>query len=223
MKIEMQKICTLYKDTHGQGIKIMERGGRKGRQDIKSDPLGTKICEKGDCKICRAEGSKGGCRGQSQSYTQICQSCPHDTVEESSIYYGETGRSAYERGTEHTRDVRKEDENSPLWKHCEIVHGGEHVDFVMSVTGNFIGAEERQINEGAHVTESRANRILNSKSEWNQPPIFRIVIETGNSQEVQPGDVTGNRHTREMGRGRGRARGRGRGRGESRGRGTVPV
>jgi hypothetical protein len=78
----------------------------------------------------------------------------------------------------------------------------------MEVTGSYERAEERQINEGARVTDSNANRVLNSKGEWNQPPITRITVQTGNSQDTQTGDLTGNRYTRERGRG-GRGRGRG--------------
>jgi hypothetical protein len=215
LKKEIDKICSMFKETHNMGVKVMERGGRKATSDMKSDPLGDKICKRPDCRICTSEGTKGGCRGQGMGYAQTCLSCPNGkgNESESAVYYGETGRSNYERGTEHTRDLLNELEDSPLWKHCQLIHSGTHVQFSMETTGVFKSCEERQTNEGSRVKTSEVKHILNSKSQWHQPPIHRIVVDVGNYQETQ-GDGT-DRETGRRGRG---ARPGARGRGGRRGR-----
>ena len=72
----------------------------------------------------------------------------------------------------------------------------------------------RQVNEGARVRLTKADMCMNSKSEFHQPGIVRVVAIRGNVNEEQSGMFP--RDGRE---GRGRGRGRGRGGGESRGRG----
>jgi hypothetical protein len=125
-------------------------------------------------------------------------------------YYGETGRSNYERGISHLRDLRNEVEDTPLWKHCQLVHDGMKVEFQMETVGTFPSCEERQTNEGSRVKLSIVKHVLNSKSEWHQPPLFRVVVDTGNSQQVQ-GDMWPQGGAGNRGRGRGQARGRARG------------
>jgi hypothetical protein len=210
MRKEMEKICDLFRKTHKIGIKIMERGGRKSLADIGSDPLGTKLCNKEDCTICRVPGSKGGCMGRGVGYRQICTECPYSRADQSqsAIYEGETGRSAYKRGTEHTDDVRKHDSQSPLWKHCVIQHESREVKFIMEVTGRFKVPAVRQGDEGCRVRESRAKWVLNSKTEWHQPPIIRVVAESGNRNLDQEGAAEAGLVQRDRGRGRGRGRAR---------------
>jgi hypothetical protein len=168
--------------------------------------------------ICTAEGSKGGCRGQGMGYTLTCLCCPHGKGKEadSAVYYGETGKSNYERGTVHLRDLAKEKEDSALWKHCELVHNGTHVEFAMETTGAFEACEERQSDEGSRVKVkgSKVKHLMNSKSEWHQPPITRITVDTGNVDTIQGGGFPGQDPRAGPGtRGRG-----GRGRGGTRGR-----
>ena len=45
------------------------------------------------------------------------------------LYDGETGRNACTRGLEHQWDLRDEKEDSPLSKHCQLIHGGEKQSF----------------------------------------------------------------------------------------------
>jgi hypothetical protein len=182
--------------------------------DVTSDPKGNKICPRVNCMICTAPGSKGGCRGQGMGYANTCLSCPNGKGKEadSAVYYGETGRSNYERGISHLRDLRNEVEDTPLWKHCQLVHNGEHVLFKMETTGSFPQCEERQTDEGSRVKVigPTVKHLLNSKSEWHQPPISRITVDTGNRNVVQGGMDPGTQGARpnQRGRGRGAAAGR---------------
>ena len=43
----------------------------------------------------------------------------------------------------------------------------------------FSSCLERQCNEAVRITESKAEFILNSKSEWHQAPIVRVVPTSG--------------------------------------------
>ena len=70
----------------------------------------------------------------------------------------------------------------------------------------------RQVNEGARVRLTKAHICMNSKSEFHQPGIVRVVAVRGNLNEEQTGVFP------QEGQGGG-ARGRGRGRGS---RGTRP-
>jgi hypothetical protein len=216
LKKEAEKICELFKETHQLGIKIMERAGRKSAADLTSNHKGLTLCARENCMICRVPGSKGGCRGQGMAYTQTCLACPNGKgrEKESSVYYGETGKSNYERGTSHLKDLRDEVEDTPLWKHCQLLHEGTHVKFQMKTTGSFPICEERQSDEGSRVKTSEAKHVLNSKSEWHQPPISRIVVDTGNAAIVQGGaGLQGGARSNQGARGRGGRRGRGRGAG----------
>ena len=83
------------------------------------------------------------------------------------------------RGLEHQDSLRNEREDSPLWKHCQLVHNGEKQTFSMSVVGSFQSCLERQINEAVRISSNTADHILNSKSEFHQAPIVRVVTTNG--------------------------------------------
>ena len=67
-------------------------------------------------------------------------------------------------------------------KHCLIV-AVEKSDniFTMRREGTFKKPLARQIREGVEIELSRGI-LMNSKSEWNNPKIPRIVIESGEEQ-----------------------------------------
>ena len=82
--------------------------------------------------------------------------------------------------------------NNPLWKHCTLEHGGEKVEFTMTALGSFRSCLKRQVNESVRISSSQADILLNSKSEFHQAPLTRLVAFTGlhNDQgEEQAGQV----------------------------------
>ena len=91
----------------------------------------------------------------------------------------ESARNGFSRGLEHQDSLRNEREDSPLWKHCQLVHNGEKQTFSMSVVGSFQSCLERQINEAVRISSNTADHILNSKSEFHQAPIVRVVTTNG--------------------------------------------
>ena len=75
----------------------------------------------------------------------------------------------------------------------------------------------RQVNEAVRIEMSEAYCVMNSKAEFHQSPLVRVVAVTGLQEEQGEEPDVGQRGTR-RGRGRGGRGGRGRrGRGRSSG------
>ena len=70
-----------------------------------------------------------------------------------------------------------------------LAHNGEKQDFSMEVVGSFQSCLERQINEAVRITSSQADFIMNSKSEFHQAPIVRVV--TTNGLQTEQGEDQG--------------------------------
>ena len=99
---------------------------------------------------------------------------------------GETGRSGYESGFEHLDQLASLSKKSVMLRHMEDKH--EHEDFSEGKWGMLItrykrSAFERQIDEAVTIErESKNSEILNSKSEWNQSQLPRLVTRIGNKK-----------------------------------------
>jgi hypothetical protein len=85
-----------------------------------------------------------------------------------------------------------------------IHHQGEEPKFVMSITGRFKTCLNRLEDEATRTRESEADILMNSKMQWHQPPINRVVVFRGNVNDDQIGAAP-------LPNVRGRGRGRGRG------------
>ena len=93
------------------------------------------------------------------------------------MYAGETGRSARTRGAEHVKELEGEKTKSVLFKHKMTDHVNEEVKFQMTITNKFKDALTRQANEAVRISSVPENNSLNSKSEFNHPPMTRVVVE----------------------------------------------
>jgi hypothetical protein len=186
LKKDLGRICDLFRETHQIGVLIMERGGLKSSSDVRSNPLGTRLCKRQNCPICREEGSKGGCQGGGIGYQHECVTCKEETGTVT-LYHGESSKSGYERGLQHEEAFKKEKLDNVMWKHSAIHHEGVHARFKMSITGRFAKCLERQEDEGTRVRESKADILMNSQTQWHQPPIKRVVILRGNINQDQIG------------------------------------
>jgi hypothetical protein len=193
MAKEMTQVIKLFKQTHGMGVKLMERGGRRLSSEVKSDPLGGKDCKRGECPICKGD-MPGNCDKAGIGYRQVCLDCKGKGIE--AAYEGESARTAYHRGLEHEDDLAKENEDSPLWKHSSIHHKDQKAKFQMEVTGVHRSAMRRLSDEVVRIKSSNADIVLNSKNDWAQPALLRIVAVQGNSQETQEGDTGATRQER---------------------------
>ena len=161
----------------GIKFKVMEVGGRTVKRELqKSNPTATPGCTKEDCIGCGVERGKGGnCRRNNVNYEIECYLCPE---ENRPVYIGETSRNLYTRGREHMSGGHRtgkagERESTFVRKHMEECHQGMHADFRGRVIKQNKDSFSRQVREGVLIRRSTRN-MMNSKSEWFQPPIYRI-------------------------------------------------
>ena len=165
-------------------IKFIERAGTSLTDTLVSgNPSGDKKCGREECFVCRGE--KGGmksCMKEGVLYLIKYEECK--TRGKEIEYWGETGRDCFARGGEHLKGCREEKEDNALWKHITGEHRGEEKGdeiFSMRVEKSFKKPLARQIREGVEIEMSQAT-LLNSKSEWNNSRIPRIIVEEGEQQ-----------------------------------------
>ena len=69
-------------------------------------------------------------------------------------------------------------ESSALWKHCKEKHGSTRQVFEMKVTGTYRNdSMTRQIAESVMINNITPERLINSKTEWNNVKIPRAVLD----------------------------------------------
>ena len=164
---------------------------------MESNPWGDKKCGRPECFVCRGE--KGGirhCMKESILYSIKCEE--YSTRGKQAEYWGETGRDGYVRGGEHLKGCKEKNEENALWKHIEGEHRGEDRGdemFTMKIEKGFRKALARQISEGVSI-EMCEGILLNSKSEWNNSKIPRIIIEEGEKQREDKDSGLGNKSER---------------------------
>ena len=148
-------------------------GGKRVKYEVqKSNPNAMPGCEHGDCLACIDGRGKGGnCHKSNIQYELECTLCPPGEC----IYIGESSRKLYTRGKEHLDKYRstKRNKESFIKKHQDEKHYGIEARFRGKVTGTFSDCLSRQVSEGVHILKCETN-ILNSKSEWHQPPLWRV-------------------------------------------------
>ena len=145
------------------------------------------------------------CEKNGAGYKIVCLTCQE--AGKCTEYVGETGRNGFTRRSEHLAALRLEDSENALWKHCQVDHNGVRAEFSMTVVKIHRTALVRQVNEAVRIILSRADCIMNSKSEWHQAPLVRIIPVSGLQEEQ--GTARGSlQQGGERGRG-GRGRGRG--------------
>jgi hypothetical protein len=82
-------------------------------------------------------------------YVLICDECGVDEVS----YVGKTGQNVYTRGLRHMTNYKGRHQDSPLWKHDQMVHGGNvAVSFSMKVVKSFRDPLTHQINEAVRIS-----------------------------------------------------------------------
>ena len=162
-------------------IRIIEKGGTKIKSILtKPDPFPQTKCDVKDCPFCTPTpllkvNKEQNCRMHNVGYRISCDSC-------NMTYEGESHRMISVRASEHVRDLRKGAKNSPLYKHRISQHPNGGCNFKIQVTGHFFDALSRQADESTRIQKSYG-LVMNSKSEFNAPPIKRISLADGNCKE----------------------------------------
>ena len=93
-----------------------------------------------------------------------------------SRYIGETSRNLYTRGVEHEANYRSGSPNSFMLKHQLKEHQGREGQYTAKVTANIRDCLTRQVKEAVLIRRS-SRPVLNSKTEWHQPALFRVQSE----------------------------------------------
>ena len=217
MASEMRDVCAKFENVTGMHVVVKERAGQKNKSISKSEPLKNKTCGRENCFPCGSGG--GDCQKNGSGYRVTCLTCQRDGFK--SIYEGETGRNGFTRGLEHLAALRLQDEENAMWKHCLVEHDGREAEFEMKILRTFKSCLDRQVNKAVRIIISKADIVMNSKSEFRQAPIIRVVPTTGSHEEQE-----GSRNNSwagggggGMARGGGRGQTRGGGRGQARGGG----
>ena len=177
---EIQKMVNEEAARIGMSIRVVEKGGTSLKQHlVKTDLTGCIYSNlpKHPCFLCEA-GVKGGSHTKSGvHYSGVCQLC-----EEAGIvarYDGESGRNGYWRCTIfHKQEIIDNKESNAFAKHLQLHHPeriGDPSVFKLKVESTFSKPLERQVTEGVAITNSNADLIMNSKSEYLQPAVQRVT------------------------------------------------
>ena len=136
----------------------------------KSNPLETAGCSSPTCLPCKpGRGEGGNCRGCGVNYTIECQLCP-------AVYIGESSRNIFTRCAEHEARYRNGTATSFILKHQEEDHRGVDPVYKAKVTSITRDCLTRQVREAVLIRRSQV-KVLNSKSEWHQPALYRVQHE----------------------------------------------
>ena len=174
------------------------------------DPWRGGDCGRPNCFLCNTKNitekeKKKDCTKRNILYEIRCISCEEkerkriqETVEDGEkkkellkkikvpSYVGESSRSAYERGFEHLNKLATLSSDSHMLRHMVDVHKGE--DFQEVRWGMFVkkflqSAFERQIEEAVEIEKiAKTGDILNSKSEYNNCTLPRLVTRMGDPE-----------------------------------------
>ena len=166
-----QEVCR----RNGMEVRFIEQSGHSLQNLLeKGNPFTDGGCGRWNCFPCLS-GHFGKC-DKSGGYELRCRApaCQEKGVN----YQGETGRSFFLRGLEHLQALKNRRSDSVLWKHCQNEHGGDvNQEFEMKPLKTY-GRDNttRKANEAMRIREAKGVS-LNSKAEYRQPKIPRVVIE----------------------------------------------
>ena len=153
------------------GIKVVECAGRSIKSIVqKTDPFKRECCDdKEVCMVCKKEGSKGQCRRTNVVYKIECDLCDN-------VYYGETSRNGYIRGTEHTRAHGRNDRDSVLLRHFTQKHinDTQTPTFHMTIVSTHKTALDRQVTEAVRIANTPRDKLLNSKQEFGHNRFWQL-------------------------------------------------
>ena len=167
------------KQVSGMRVSVVERAGQAIKHLAKSEPLKRKGCGREKCFPCRTGG--GNCEKNGVAYRVRCETCRR--AGKMTEYEGESGYNGFTRGCEHEDAVRLGDQDNALYKHCVREHGGAKAEFSMRALASYQSCLVRQVNEAVRIGGSKAECIMNSKAEFHQAPLVRVVPVVGLEQE----------------------------------------
>ena len=153
-------------------FKIVEKSGVTLEQKLRrSNPWSGERCGRQDCFPCRTD-EGGDCWREGVTYSLICEECGDDICQ----YFGESGRNAYTRGTEHLANIQAQDENKSVLKLHSLHHhnGRDNVNFTMKVTGTHTSSLDRQVTERVNIENFQGQILMNRRTELGGVRIHRM-------------------------------------------------
>ena len=164
--------------------KVVEQAGvRISALLVDSSPGEVDQCGKPDCNPCKSGTTKRlSCHRSTRGglvYKTVCDTCGERGL--ISCYHGRSGRCLYTRQREHQIGFEKRKEDNALWKHKELHHPDEECAFAFQVEKFFQDPSSQGIFEGVSINHSPSAQgyLMNSKSEYEQGQVARVVIESG--------------------------------------------
>ena len=165
----------------GVKVRVVERAGMSMRQQlVRTDLSAHAPCPQPDCYLCITNPGMGGGLKHHRSgalYTGVCKICPEDDF--TAIYTGESGYSGYTRTREHHACILSRDQSNAFSKHLAEHHPtrqGDVMAFTFKVLRTFNRPLLRLIWEAVLIHGTEATFIMNSRAEWHQPAIDRVVV-----------------------------------------------
>ena len=168
----------------GYNVKLVEQSGVQLSRLFPGMPSSSKKCHWLACPVCKEYTGKGstGCRTSNIVYEGECIDCLEEVekgmraVEEVGKYIGESGRTLAERSIEHVRGAKSFDCDNFIVKHWVLHHSelAERPRFKFKVRKSYRDPLSRLIAESV-IIDKESN--LNSKSEWRNNKMSRLVIE----------------------------------------------
>ena len=171
------KLKTMYQKEivqSGFRIKVVETTGATLKRQLQtSNPFKKKQCGRLQCFVCTSGGS-GDCNTEGITYKIECKG----NCSTKNIYNCESSENGFTCRLKHITDLAAHNEsNSPLWRHCKEVRGGEMQRFRMSITGNFRNDPMlRQISEAIQIESTPPELLMNTRSEWNMTRVPRAIV-----------------------------------------------
>ena len=170
----------------GLRVKTQEGSGVALRHSVVTRDLGAgQPCPQGDCPLCLTGEGRGGLRHHRSGavYRGDCCLCG----EEVSRYWGESGDSGYVRTLQHQKAIVNKDENNAFAKHLSIYHTQQEGDKeAIKFTLEEVHSQPlpRLCSESCHINNNNVEIPMNSKAEWHQPVVARVVV-TRELEELQ--------------------------------------
>ena len=104
-------------------------------------------------------------------------SCRQEGVK--TVYQGESNRTLLDRANEHLANLRRQEDNSVLWKHWEHSHEDRKTapDFLFHLKGVHRTPTERQLREAIAIQYCESDILLNSKTEYGRNSLLTLSTE----------------------------------------------
>ena len=186
----------------GYRVRVSETSGSQLCRILpNTNPWSGSHCGRANCYTCGQGGEKlEDCKRRNVLYELSCTLCEKEEEENDerghrrrkvrrgmqggAVYVGETGRSIFERSSEHVKDAQSQKEESHMVKHWLTDHPQEVnlPPFKFKVVASFQDALSRQVAESVRI-DMRGGLVLNSKTEYSRCRLPRLTIDRSEWEE----------------------------------------